>query len=109
MADTIFGKIARGELEVEKLYEDEFVVAFPDISPQAPTHILVIPRQPVADITEADEQTVAAVMCVASELGQKFCPDGFRLVTNKGEQAGQSVFHWHVHVLGGRELTWPPG
>ena len=109
MAETIFGKIARGEIAVELLHEDEVCLAFPDVTPQAPVHILVIPREGFEDITQTDEATVGHVFRVAAELGQKLCPGGFRLVTNKGADGGQSVQHWHVHVLGGRELGWPPG
>ncbi len=109
MAETIFGKIARGELEVPLLHEDEVCVAFADNAPQAPVHLLVIPREPFEDIAAADAQTIARVMQVAAQLGREKCPDGFRLVTNTGADGGQSVQHWHVHVLGGRELSWPPG
>ncbi|RYZ78685.1 MAG: HIT domain-containing protein [Proteobacteria bacterium] len=72
-------------------------------------HVLIIPRQPFEDIIEADDETIGHVLNVASSLGEKMCPDGFRLVTNTGRDAGQSVQHWHVHLLGGRELSWPPG
>ena len=109
MVETIFGKIARGEIEVPLLHQDEICLAFADNAPQAPVHLLVIPRQPFEDITEADPKTIARVMAVAAQLGAQHCPDGFRLVTNTGADAGQSVPHWHVHVLGGRELSWPPG
>ena len=109
MADTIFGKIVRGEIEVPLLYQDEICVAFADNAPQAPVHLLVIPRESFEDITQADDATIVRVMGVAARLGQQKCPGGFRLVTNTGADAGQSVAHWHVHVLGGRELQWPPG
>ena len=109
MADTIFGKIVRGEVEVPLVHEDDICVAFGDNAPQAPVHLLVIPRQPFEDITEADGKTIARVFEVAARLGQEKCPGGFRLVTNTGADGGQSVQHWHVHVLGGRELEWPPG
>jgi histidine triad (HIT) family protein len=109
MADTAFGRIARGEIPVELLHEDSVCVAFADNAPQAPVHVLVIPRQAFSDILEADDETVGHVMGVAARLGEKLCPGGFRLVTNTGKDGGQSVQHWHVHVLGGRELGWPPG
>jgi histidine triad (HIT) family protein len=109
MADTIFGKIARGEIEVEIVYEDEICVAFPDIAPVAPIHILVIPREPFEDATVADGSTLGHVLQVAARIGKDRCPDGFRLVTNIGEEGGQSVAHLHIHVLGGREMKWPPG
>ena len=109
MADTIFGKIARGEIEVPLLHSDELCIAFADNAPQAPVHLLVIPRQLLQDITQADGETIARVFEVAAHLGAQHCPNGFRLVTNTGQDAGQSVLHWHVHVLGGRPLQWPPG
>ena len=109
MAETIFAQIARGEIDVPLLHRDELCVAFADQAPQAPVHLLVIPREPFEDITEADGATIARVMEVAAKLGAEKCPDGFRLVTNTGKDAGQSVQHWHVHVVGGRELSWPPG
>lgn len=109
MPDTIFGKIARGEMQVDLLHEDEICVAFADINAQAPVHILVIPREPFEDATQADAATLGHVLKVAAELGQEKCPGGFRLVTNTGPDAGQSVQHLHIHVLGGRHLGWPPG
>ena len=109
MADTIFGRIARGEVPVQFLHEDDVCVAFADLSPQAPVHVLVIPRHDFSNIIEADDATVGHVMNVAARLGEQLCPSGFRLVTNTGKDGGQSVFHWHVHILGGRELGWPPG
>ena len=109
MNDTIFGKIARGEIEVEKIYEDEICLAFPDIAPVAPTHILVIPRSPFEDATTADASTLGHIFSVAAKLGKERCPNGFRLVTNIGEEGGQSVQHLLVHVLGERVLGWPPG
>ena len=109
MADTIFAKIARGEIEVPLLHQDEVCLAFADNAPQAPVHLLVIPREPFEDILDADTATIARVFEVAAQLGAQQCPQGFRLVTNTGADAGQSVQHWHVHVLGGRALEWPPG
>lgn len=107
--DTIFGKIARGEMTVPLVFEDEYVVAFADIAPVAPVHLLVIPREPFVDITQAHEHAIARVFATAAKLGAEHCPGGFRLVTNTGKDAGQSVLYWHVHVLGGREMEWPPG
>ena len=109
MTDTIFGKILCGEIAADIVYEDEVCIAFNDVAPQAPTHILVIPRQPFRDAVESDAGTLGHVMQVAARLGSEKCPNGFRLVTNIGENGGQSVSHLHVHVLGGRELSWPPG
>ena len=109
MAETIFGKILKGEIPVTFVHEDEICVAFNDVTPQAPTHILVIPREPFEDATEADPKTLGHVLSVAAKIGRERCPGGFRLVTNTGPDGGQSVQHLHVHVLGGRALTWPPG
>ena len=107
--ETIFGKIARGEIPVSFVYQDEICVAFPDIAPQAPVHILVIPRHPFEDAYDADAETLGHCLKVAATLGAQNCPDGFRLVTNQGADGGQSVQHLHIHVLGGRAMTWPPG
>jgi len=109
MAQTIFGKILSGEIPVEFVYEDEVCVAFNDVAPQAPVHILVIPRQPFEDAPTADTSTLGHILSIAAKLGKERCPNGFRLVTNIGEDGGQSVLHLHVHVLGGRALGWPPG
>jgi histidine triad (HIT) family protein len=109
MDDTIFGKIARGEVQVDLVYEDENCVAFNDLHPQAPVHILVIPRRAYEDAAQADAATLGHVMRVAARLGAERCPAGFRLLTNIGVEAGQSVQHLHIHVLGGRRMGWPPG
>ncbi|HEX8550276.1 MAG TPA: histidine triad nucleotide-binding protein [Abditibacteriaceae bacterium] len=109
MADTIFGRIVRGEIPVETVYEDDICLAFADIAPQAPVHLLVIPREPFEDATQADAATLGHVFAVAAKLGAEKCPNGFRLVTNIGSGGGQSVAHLHIHVLGGRALKWPPG
>jgi histidine triad (HIT) family protein len=109
MADTIFGKMARGEMDVNTVYQDDVCLAFPDINPQAPIHLLVIPRQPFEDATQADESTFGRLMTVAAKLGKEHCPNGFRLVINIGKEGNMEVPHLHVHVLGGRQMTWPPG
>ncbi len=109
MPDTIFGKIARGEIKVEVIYEDGICIAFPDIAPVAPVHILVIPREPFEDATVADGSTLGHVMQIAAKIGNEKCPNGFRLITNIGEEGGQSVHHLHIHILGGRKMAWPPG
>lgn len=109
MAETIFGKIARNEVTVDLLYQDEQCVAFNDIAPQAPVHILVIPREPFENVTEADAAALGHLMTIAARLGREHCPDGFRVVANTGADGGQSVAHLHLHVLGGRPLGWPPG
>ena len=109
MAETIFGKIARGEIPAYFVYEDEICVAFPDTAPVAPVHILVIPRHPFEDAYDADAETLGHCLKIAATLGAQNCPNGFRLVTNQGAEGGQSVQHLHIHVLGGREMKWPPG
>jgi histidine triad (HIT) family protein len=111
--DCIFCKILDGDIPAELIYEDDDIVAFNDISPQAPTHILVIPRKhitgPVA-LTDTDELLMGKLVKVGVDLAKSMgLDDGFRFVMNNGERAGQTVFHLHMHVLGGRELTWPPG
>ncbi len=109
---TIFGKIARGEMEADLVYEDEQCVAFRDINPQAPTHIQIIPRKEipkVTDLTEEDESLVGHLLRVAKKIATQEGLEDFRLVINNGAGAGQSVFHLHVHLLGGRPLSWPPG
>jgi histidine triad (HIT) family protein len=114
MTDTIFGKIARGEIPVESVYEDEQVVAFRDINPQAPVHILIIPRQSIPTLNDAEEgdaeligRLVLAAAKVARLVG--IADSGYRTVINCNAAAGQTVFHLHLHVLGGRPLQWPPG
>lgn len=106
---TIFSKIARGEIPADIVYEDDQCVAFTDIAPQAPVHLLVIPRTEIEDVTGAGERLLGHLMQVAARLGQEHCPLGFRIVANTGPQAGQTVAYLHLHVLGGRALAWPPG
>jgi len=111
--DCIFCKIISGDIPAELLYQDEDVLAFSDISPQAPKHFLVIPKKHISkpsEIEEADETLVGRMMRVGTDLAEEQgLTDGFRLVMNNGERAGQTVFHIHLHVLGGRTMTWPPG
>ncbi len=112
MADTIFGKIARGEAPAEIVYEDARALAFQDVTPKAPTHILVIPRKPIARLSEADDEDEALLghlLLVAGRVAADAGLKDFRLVLNDGAGAGQTVFHLHVHVLGGRPFGWPPG
>lgn len=112
MADTIFGKIARGEAAAEIVYEDDRALAFRDLSPQAPTHLLVIPRKAIPRLSEAadeDEALLGHLMRVAHRVAAEQGLSDFRLVVNDGASAGQTVFHLHLHVLGGRPLGWPPG
>lgn len=109
----IFCKIVTGDLPARKVYEDEMVLGFEDLNPAAPIHYLFIPKKHVADAIEAAahpglmDAVFGGIRSLVLERGLK--EDGIRLVTNVGEGAGQSVFHFHVHVLGGRDLHWPPG
>lgn len=110
----LFCRIATGEIPAKKVYEDDEVIAFNDINPQAPTHILVVPRKHIAtldEMSEADTQTIGNVMLRAAQIArdQKLPSDGYRVVVNMGEAAGQTVFHIHFHLLGGRNFGWPPG
>lgn len=111
--DTIFGQIARGEADANIVFEDEQVVAFRDLFPAAPTHILIIPRKPIPRLCDAvaeDQQLLGHMLLVANKVAEaEGLGDKFRLVINNGADAGQSVFHLHMHVIGGRSLTWPPG
>ena len=113
MADkTLFQQIADGEIPADVVYEDDRAVAFRDIAPQAPTHVLVVPRKPIprADaVEEADEALVGHLFTVARRVAEAEGLDAYRLIVNNGAGAGQTVFHLHVHLLGGRALSWPPG
>ncbi len=110
---TLFQKIADREIPATIVYEDALCVAFRDIDPKAPTHILVVPRKPIPslnDLTENDEQLVGHLHVVAAQLAKKEgLSGGYRTVFNCGPDAGQSVDHIHLHLLGGRHLAWPPG
>lgn len=112
--DCIFCKIAAKELPAKVIYEDEFMIAFPDINPAAPVHVLVIPKKHIANLLElqpVDNDLLAHIMMtipkIASQLG--LADDGFRLVVNTKDNGGQTVKHLHWHILGGRFMTWPPG
>ncbi|MCX7414218.1 MAG: histidine triad nucleotide-binding protein [Planctomycetia bacterium] len=113
MPDTIFSKIIARRIPARIEYEDDLCLAFHDVAPQAPTHVLVIPKQPIpslADLTDADEPLVGHLIGVATKLAVKLgLGNGYRLVVNCGRDGGQSVDHLHVHLLGGRSLGWPPG
>lgn len=114
MSDCIFCKIVNGEIPSKLVYENDDVIAFHDLNPQAPTHILVIPKKHIATLLESgneDIELLGKIQNAAIEIArqQRLDQDGFRLVTNCLEGAGQSVFHIHVHLLGGRQLGWPPG
>jgi len=114
VASSIFAKIASGQISVQAVYEDEFVIAFPDISPVAPTHILVIPKAAIRDITcvsQLSTDEAAGFLCgIANSAAACGLPtDGFRTVLNTGADGGQTVPYLHAHILGGRQLAWPPG
>jgi len=113
VADCLFCSIVAGDIPADIVLSNEHVVAFRDIAPQAPTHVLVIPRDHHANIGElasGDPQATAALLQAAREVAEaEGIGDAYRLVFNTGEGAGQSVFHVHGHVIGGRDLTWPPG
>lgn len=112
MQDCLFCKIAAGEIPSKKVYEDDLCYAFYDIDPQAPTHFLVIPKQHIASVSEvtAENQAVVGhIFSVIAKLSKELGLESYRVVSNIGKQAGQSVFHLHFHVLSGRDMTWPPG
>ena len=112
MENCLFCKIAAGIIPSSKVYEDERVLAFNDIDPQAPTHFLVIPKPhiaSVAEVTEDNAAIVAHIFAVISKVTKQLGLESYRVVSNIGEQAGQSVHHLHFHVLSGRDMTWPPG
>ena len=110
--DTIFGKILRGEIPCDAVYSDEQCLAFRDVAPQAPVHLLVIPRKPIESLRSASEDDGALLghlLLVAARVAKQEGLSDWRTVINSGAAAGQTVFHLHVHVLGGRALDWPPG
>lgn len=114
MAETIFSRIIARDIPADIVYEDDRVLAFRDIAPQAPTHILVIPKQEIAttnDITEAEENLIGYMVRMATVIAKQegIADDGYRLVMNCNADGGQAVNHLHIHLLGGRRMTWPPG
>lgn len=111
-SDCIFCKIAAGEVPAEIIHEDHFTVAFRDLNPRAPTHVLVIPRRHVAsidDLTDQDGELLAAMFGAVRTVAEQAGLTGYRVVSNVGPEAGQSVLHLHLHLLGGRLMAWPPG
>jgi len=110
---TLFGKIIRRELPADIVYEDELCLAFRDINPQAPTHVLVVPKKEIDKLSSAsreDQALLGHLMLAAGKVARQLgVGDAFRVVVNNGAQAGQSVFHLHLHILAGRKLDWPPG
>ena len=112
MEDCLFCKIITGEIPSKKVYEDDDIYAFYDIDPQAPTHFLVIPKQHIpsaAAVTPENSMVVAKCFEAIAKIAKEMGMESFRVVSNIGEQAQQSVFHLHFHVLSGRDMTWPPG
>jgi len=113
VSDCVFCRIAAGEIPARIVHRDDDAVAFHDLAPRAPTHILVVPRRhlaSLAEVTPDDSALLGHLLGVAAEVARRLGHgDGFRLVVNNGASAGQSVFHLHVHLLAGRDFTWPPG
>ncbi|MCT0200502.1 histidine triad nucleotide-binding protein [Synechococcus sp. CS-1325] len=112
MTTTIFGRILQGEIPCDQVYADDLCLAFRDVQPQAPVHVLVIPRQPLinlADAAEPDQALLGHLLLVAAKVARLEGLSAWRTVINTGAEAGQSVFHLHLHVIGGRPLSWPPG
>lgn len=110
---TIFGKIIRREIPADIVYEDDRCLAFRDINPQAPTHVLIVPKKEIPRLSDAgadDEALLGHLLLAANEVARQLgVADAFRLVVNSGAEVGQSVFHLHLHVLAGRRFRWPPG
>jgi histidine triad (HIT) family protein len=108
---NIFLKIINGEIPAEFIYQDDDVIVIKDIAPQAPVHLLIIPKKTVVDISEVDERLAGRIVMVANEMARKFgiAEAGFRLVVNTGKDGGQTVPQLHMHLLGGRDMGWPPG
>lgn len=113
-SQCLFCRIAAGEIPSQQVYSDDFVYAFHDINPTAPSHILVIPRKHLSSISDADagdESLMGKVLLAGQQIAkaQGLAEDGFRLVINTGQHGGQTVHHLHLHILGGRQMQWPPG
>ncbi len=113
MSETIFSKIINREIPAEIIFEDDLCLAFKDVNPQAPTHVLIIPKKPIPKLADCDDEDQSLLghlllkaKAIAGELG---CEDAYRIAINNGAGAGQTVFHLHVHLLAGRPFSWPPG
>eukprot|EP00557_Chaetoceros_sp_GSL56_P001745 CAMPEP_0176486722 /NCGR_PEP_ID=MMETSP0200_2-20121128/5721_1 /TAXON_ID=947934 /ORGANISM="Chaetoceros sp., Strain GSL56" /LENGTH=142 /DNA_ID=CAMNT_0017883445 /DNA_START=366 /DNA_END=794 /DNA_ORIENTATION=- len=111
---TVFDKLLSGEWPSDIVYQDDKAFAFRDVNPQAPIHILVIPKHrdgliSLSKAREDQKELLGHLMYVAQQVGQKECPNGFRIVINDGQDGAQSVYHLHLHILGGRQMRWPPG
>jgi histidine triad (HIT) family protein len=111
--ETIFSKIIRREIPADIVYEDDLALAFRDIHPQAPVHILVIPKEPIAKLSDAeskDHRLMGHLLLTVKRVAeQQGLTNGYRVVINTGEDGGQTVYHMHLHILGGRQMAWPPG
>ncbi|WP_371417448.1 histidine triad nucleotide-binding protein [Granulicella sp. S190] len=112
-SDCLFCRIVAGDIPANRVYEDEFCIGFPDINPQAPTHLLIIPKQHIASTAKSDAKDAAllgSLMSAAAEIARsENLSKGYRIVVNTGDDGGQTVNHLHLHLLGGRHMTWPPG
>lgn len=114
MTDCLFCKIRDGDIPCDKVYENDDVIAFRDVNPQAPTHILIVPHKHIAtinDLEDEDKDIVGQMLLAAQDIAgyEGIAEDGYRLVMNCNARAGQTVFHIHLHLMGGRVMTWPPG
>ena len=112
MPDCLFCKILKKEIPSKSVFEDDTVYAFHDINPQAPTHVLIIPKRHlagVADLAPADDKFAGRLVVAAKQIADSLGLSSYRLIFNQGAESGQSVFHLHLHLLGGRRMTWPPG
>lgn len=113
MSETIFSKIIRREIPAEIIYEDDLVLAFRDIAPKAPVHILIIPKKPIPQLAAAesdDHALMGHLLLTAKRVAQQVgLENGYRVVINNGADGGQTVYHLHLHLLGGRQMEWPPG
>tara|TARA_B100000700_G_C14817234_1_gene748132 strand:- start:499 stop:840 length:342 start_codon:yes stop_codon:yes gene_type:complete len=110
--ETIFSKILSGDIPCDEVYSDEQCLAFKDIAPQAPVHILIIPRKKLVslrEVNEQDKELLGHLLYVSSKIAKQQNLENWRTVINTGESAGQTVFHLHIHIMGGRSLQWPPG
>jgi histidine triad (HIT) family protein len=110
--DCLFCRIAAGEIPSDRVFEDESVIVFRDIHPKAPTHVLAVPRRhldSVADLTDADSDLLAALFSAMRHVAREGGLEAYRIISNVGAESGQSVFHLHFHLLGGRTMSWPPG
>jgi histidine triad (HIT) family protein len=109
MSDCLFCKIANHTIPVKAVHEDDHSIVFPDVNPQAPTHLLLIPKQHFADVADAPIDVLGHLLHEAAALAKRELPYGYRIVINTGDDGGQTVHHLHLHILGGRHMNWPPG